>query len=203
MAPPQRLWFCFPRCGKCGTLNRPGATACFLCARRFDTSALDTTGDASQSPTSLTSAASSAAVSPALSCRISSLLLVIAVVAICLAIVREDLLVGTVLALTVLPALAYTIIAAARREARGSPMAVHEKLRAFLAAIVGVALVAFSTVAMFFLTCVSVSRAADNAGEVGFIITVVIAAFAGAAAGASVTYVLVFMKNQQTPKAAN
>ena len=201
MVPPQRVWFRFPRCGKCGTLNRPGATACFLCARRFDTAALYTRGDASQSPTSLTSAASSAAVSRALSFRISSLLLVIAVVALCLAIVREDLLVGTVLALAVVPALAYTIIAAARREARGSPMAVHEKLRTFLAAIVGVALIAFSTVATFFLTCVSVSRATDGAGEVDFIITVVIAVFAGAAAGTSVTYVLLLMNGQRTPKA--
>jgi archaellum component FlaG (FlaF/FlaG flagellin family) len=50
-------------------------------------------------------------------------------------------------------------------------------------------------------TCVSVSRVTVSAGEVGFIITVVIAAFAGAAAGTSVTHVLLFMNDQRTPKA--
>jgi hypothetical protein len=171
------MWFLFSQCGKCGTLNRRGATACFLSGHGLGTARPETKSDAPRSLAPLTScellkssAPPNSPVSPALSFRISSLVLVIAVVAVCLAILRQDLVAGAILALTVLPALIYTIAVATIRTARGRPMTLFEKFRTFLAAIFGVLLITFCAVAAACVTYLSVGRAIFSAGEVGSII---------------------------------
>ncbi len=49
--------------------------------------------------------------------------MVIAVIAVCLGVFHENLVLGIILAVAVTPAMAYTMIVAAKSEARGRPMA--------------------------------------------------------------------------------
>ena len=79
--------------------------------------------------------------------------MVIAVIAVCLGVAHENLILGIILAVAVAPALVYTVIVAARSKARGRPMAVLDKVRTFLLAIVGVVVIAVSAIIAFFVTC--------------------------------------------------
>ena len=191
-------------------MHRRGATACFLCGQSFSTVRPEIGTDGSQSPLPLTSSEPvkpysppSTLVSRVLSFRISSFLLVISVVAVCLAGLRKDVVVGTVLALAAAPALIYTIAVAAVRTARGRPMALLEKLRTLLAAIIGVLLITFCAVAASCMTYLSVGRATANSGEVGSIIALAAGGLAGVVGGAFAVYVLFFMKSQRTQESEN
>ena len=204
MAPPQRVWLRFPRCGKCGTLNRPGAITCFLCGHGLDTAMSKTEHGAPNSAKSPGSPESvnpyappTTGFSPALTFRISSLLMVIAVIAVCLGVAHENLLLGIILAVAVVPALVYTIIVVERRTITGMPMAAIDIAATFVIAIGGVVIIEFSAVVAFCMTCIpigSVSFGANSA--VGLIIALTVGGIAGIAAAICATYLLVFRKGR-------
>jgi len=91
---------------------------------------------------------------------------VIAVISVCLGVARENVVLGIFLAVLVAPALGYTVIVAAKSKARGRPMAVFKKVSTFLAALVGVVVIAVSAFIAFFVTCLSVGIASE-AGYIG------------------------------------
>ena len=115
------IWFV---CPECGAANRP-KNFCFLCGHDLDTGRLETTAGTPRSPISFTSpepvnpyAPPPTGFSPAFTFRISSLLMVIAVFAVCLGVAHENLIMGIILAVAVAPALVYTVIVATERKAR-------------------------------------------------------------------------------------
>jgi hypothetical protein len=109
--------------------------------------------------------------------------MVIAVIAVCLGVAHENLNLGIIQAVAVAPALAHTVIVAARSKARGRPMDVFEKVSTFVIAIVGVVVIAVSAIVAFFVTCFPVSVAARDFG-----VGLVIGGTAAVAAAAYVTY---------------
>ena len=196
------IWFV---CPECGASNHPRATACFLCGHFLDTARPETRTGAPKSPASPTSPElvnpykpSTTLLSPALAFRISSLLMVIAVIAVCMGVAHENVFFGILLAVAVAPALGYTFIVAARRKAKERPMAVFEKVSTFLAAIVGVVMIAVSAVVSFFVTCIPVGYATVGAAEdSGLIIALVIGGTAAVAAAAYMTYYLLHRKGRR------
>ncbi|MFI5458240.1 MAG: hypothetical protein ACHRXM_22650 [Isosphaerales bacterium] len=184
-------------CPECGASNRAGETVCFLCGHGLDTLRPETRKGVPNSPTSPELVnpykAPTTIVSPALTFRISSLLLVIAVIAVCLGVAHENWGMGILLAITVTPALLYTMIVAAKSKVRGRPMAVFKKIGTFLAAIVGVVVIAGSAVIAFFVTCipaVAISRDMN--------IVAVTCYTAGVATAALMTYYLLFMRGRRS-----
>ena len=113
-------------CPECGASNRPNAAYCFLCGHDLDTDRPEPRARASTSPIPF---AASEPVNPyappttfasrAITFRISSLLMVIAVIAVCLGVAHENLILGIILAVAVTPALVYTVIVAAKRQGQG------------------------------------------------------------------------------------
>ncbi|MFI5458242.1 MAG: hypothetical protein ACHRXM_22660 [Isosphaerales bacterium] len=179
-------------CPECGASNRPGATACFLCGHRLDTARPETRTGAPKSPASPTSpelvnpyAPPTTFVLPALPFRISSLMLVIAVIVVCLGVGPFG----------VAPALVYTCIVVAKSKARGRPMAVLEQLSTFLAALIGVVVIAVSAFIAFLVTCFPIGMAADASGT-GLTIAFVIGGMAAGAA-AFLTYLLLTRKRRR------
>jgi len=190
-------------CPDCGASNRAGETVCFLCGRGLDTLRPETRTGTPKSPASPTAPelfnpykAPTTIVSPALTFRISSLLLVIAVISVCLGVARENVVLGIFLAVLVAPALGYTVIVAAKSKARGRPMAVFEKMWSFLAALAGVWMIEVSAVIAFFMTCVPVNFATARFGDPGSIMPLVTGGTAVVAAAAFVTYFLLTRKRR-------
>ena len=87
--------------------------------------------DVAGSPNRSTRTLPTTGFSPAVTFQISSLLLVIAVIAVCLGIAHENIILGIILAVVVVPALVYTVVVAEKRSAGGSPMAVLDKAATF------------------------------------------------------------------------
>jgi len=206
MAPPDQIGLV---CPDCGVWNRGGKTACFLCGHRLVTAWPATMPEVPKSPTSPTSpdlvnpyAPPTDFHSPALTFRINSLLIVTAVIAVCLGVMHERLVLGIILAVAVAPALVYTFIVAARRKARGRPIAVLEKVGTFLAALAGVVVIALAAVIAFFVTCIPVAFADVGAGNTGAMLALVTGGTAGVATAAFMTYFLLCRKGRRdgTPR---
>ncbi len=134
---------------------------------------------------------------PNVTFRISSLLLVIAIIAVCLGVAHENLVLGIILAVAVVPALVYTVILVEKRSAGGNPMAVADKVTTFLVAIGGVVIIEFSSLVAFCMTCYPIGAAGFAANSaVGLIIGLVVGGIAGIAAGAYATKLLLFRKGR-------
>jgi len=118
--------------------------------------------------------------------------MVIAVIAVCLGVAHENWGMGILLAIAVTPALLYTMIVAVKRKVRGRPMAVLEKVGTFLAAIVGVVVIAGSAVIAFFVTCIPAVAASRDSN-----IVAVTCYTAGVVTAAFVTYYLLFMRGRR------
>jgi hypothetical protein len=155
MPEPDGIWFL---CPLCGASNRPENAACFLCGHRLHPPGPDEAKTDGPGPRT----APTALPAPGLSFRISSLLLVIAVIAVCLGVVRENTVLGIALSVAVAPALVYTTLVADRRKARGTSMSVPETVATFLAALAGVVVIAVSTVIAFCVTCLPVGLTSQN-----------------------------------------
>jgi hypothetical protein len=179
-------------CPDCGATARAGETACFLCGKRLGVAdAKKTIGLAADSPS---------ASLPTF--HISSLLLLIALVALCLGVGHDEPVLGIALAVVVLPAAAYTTIIAFRSAALGKPMAVFEKVWSFLAAISGVVVIALAALIAFCVTCIPAGFVAmSGGGETGIIVAVVIGGIAAVAAGAFMTRFLLTRKRRIARKA--
>jgi len=214
MAPPDRLALV---CPECGALNRAGFRFCFLCNQLLVTVPPATTTDAPKSPTSHTSpelvnpyAPPTTFVSPALTFRISSLLMAIAVIAVCLGVAHENWGLGIVLAVAVAPALLWTIYEATTNKANGRPMAVFEKVGTFLGSLVGVVVIEVSAVIAFVVTCVPMGLAtvrgfgdsarANTWGSTYLPVAVVNGGLVGIAVGGYVTYVLITRRSRRARK---
>jgi hypothetical protein len=191
-------------CPQCLSLNQPEDITCFLCGHGLEKATLKIETGAQTSPTPPRSSDSvnpyappASDISPAVTFRISSLLLVIAVIAVCLGVAHENLVLGIILAVVVVPALVYTFIVVEKRSARGIPMAVPDKVVTFLVAIGGVLIIEFSGLVAFCMTCIpigSVSFGANSA--VGMIIALTLGGIAAVAAAGYATYLLVFRKGR-------
>jgi hypothetical protein len=111
---------------------------------------------------------------------------------------------GIILVVAVAPALVYTVNVAAKSKASGRPMAVFEKASTFIAAIVGVVVIAVSAFIAFFVTCIPVSIAVIAAsyadifvdGTAASIIVLLSSGTAAIAAAAFMTYLLLTRKRQ-------
>jgi hypothetical protein len=191
-------------CPQCFSSNQPGDIMCFRCGHGLDKAMLKTESEASKSPTSSSSPESinpyappTSGSSPNVTFRISSLLLVIAVIAVCLGVTHENVVLGIILAFVVVPALVYTVIVVEKRSARGSPMAVVDKAGTFLVAIGGVLIIEFSSLVAFCMTCYPIGAAGFAANSAaGLIIGLVVGGIAGIAAGIFATKLLLFRKGR-------
>ena len=201
MGAADGIWFV---CPECGASNRPANKSCFLCGHDLDSAAPDTRAGAARSPIVFSSVDAVDPYEPPpgvgstpRTFRISSLLLLIAVIAVCLGVFHEQPVLGIILAVAVTPAMAYTMIVAAKSEARGRPLATIDKISTFLAAIVGVVIIAFSALVAFVSTCFPAGFIGMNVGGAGIIFAVVIGATAGIAAAVYTTRFLLTRKHRR------
>jgi hypothetical protein len=191
-------------CPECGAANRTRFCFCLVCGHDLGTARSHSSTRSPKSPTSAAAfehvnpyAPPTTIDSPLYTFRIRSLLMLIAMIAVCLGVGHENLFLGILLAVAVAPALVYTAIVAARRSALGRPMAFIDKVRTFLAAIVGVVVIAVSGFIAFFATCFSIASAnAANANPNFLVILFTTSGAAAVAAGAFVTYLLLTRKGR-------
>jgi hypothetical protein len=191
MAPGEKLaWLC----PECGAANRVGETTCFLCGGRSGTDSR--TAQAGAKPFNpYAPPAVSVPLRP--SFHISSMLLIIAVIAVCLGVWQAQPILGVIVAVIVLPALGYTSVIAFQSASKGRPLAVSEKLNRFLAALLGVVVILFAALVAFCMTCVPTGFIALNAGgESGLIVALVVGGLFAAAAAVGVTYLLLRRRNR-------
>jgi hypothetical protein len=190
-------------CPECGAFRRAADPSCFLCGRRFDSdpevapAAGKPFNPYDPPPPALLERPAAAPGSLRLTFRISSLLLIIAVVAVCLGVWQAQPILGACLAVVAVPALGYVCVIGFKSASAGKPMAVPDKLSSFLAALWGVVLVEFAALVAFCMTCVPagfVAMSADAAGETGFIVALVLGGVGAFAGGAYVAYWLIKTK---------
>ena len=150
-------------CPECGASNRAWKTACFLCHHRLSGADAEKTIGAAHSPSVFPSPppvipyeSAPTVFSPALTLRISSVVLVIMVLALCLGLWHEVPFVMVILAAAATPALLYTLIVAAKRTITGRPLTDFDGgVGTFLSALAGVLMIGVSAVIAFFITCFS------------------------------------------------
>jgi hypothetical protein len=204
MDPLDGIWFV---CPECGASNGPERTSCVLCGHGLDTAQPEGRIGSPRSPIFFSShepinpyKPPATFVSTPLSFQISSLLMVIAVIAVCLGVARANVVLGIVLAVVVVPALVYTMIVTERHKASGRPIAVLDKAATFVNAIAGVVIIEFSALVAFYMTCVPVSFATASVGvgvNAGLIVGLVTGGLAGIGVAASVIYLFLFRKGRK------
>jgi hypothetical protein len=135
--------------------------------------------------------------------RISSLLLIIAVVAVCLANWRVQPYAGIGVTVVVLPALGYTCIVGFKSAAAGKPMLVAEKVHTFGAAFLGVLVIEFAALVAFCMTCFPTGYIAfsTGGGAPAVVGAFVLGGLAAVVAGGWVTYFLLTRKRRLARKA--
>ena len=116
-----------------------------------------------------------------LASQISSLMLLIAVIAVCAGVWHAGRVQGIALAVVALPALCYTTFAAFESAAAGRPMDVFDKLGSFALALAGAGLVGLAAFIAFWITCIPAVIASRNYG-----IGIMIGGMVGIAAAAYV-----------------
>lgn len=132
-------------CSKCSAANPAGSGQCWLCFHPLPA--------ATESVTGVTDTPHLVTASAANTFTISSLMLVIALIAVCLGVMREVPGLGIALAVVSTPALVRTVFAARRREISGRPMAMGEKIFSFLGSIGVVVTVCAASGAAFASIC--------------------------------------------------
>ena len=186
-------------CPECGASNRAGETACFLCGRGLGTKA-PALPDAGKPFNPFAPPTTYSSMRPTF--RISSLLLIIAVIAVCLGVWQAQPILGACVAAVVVPALGYVCVIAFKSGSVGKPMAALEKLNSFAAAMMGVVVIEFAALVAFCMTCVPtgyVALVATNS-ETGLIVALVVGGLWAIAAGAYVTYWLITKKKPFSAK---
>ena len=201
--------------------NRPRSTFCFLCGHGLDAARSEPIAGPPRSPISFSTpepanpyepltidgaaeptnpyAPPATDVTTPLSFQISSLLMVIAVIALCLGVARAELVVGIIVAVVVMPALVYTVIMVKKRSTRERPMAVADKVITFIVAIGGVMIVEFSSIVAFCMTCYPIGAVSFSANSgAGVIIALCAGGLAAVATAVYATYLLVFRKGRNS-----
>lgn len=143
MDPPGAEWV---RCPNCGADNRPGPGCCFLCLHAISPEAERVLPSPERPQPPVTFAAGR-------TFSLASLLLMIALMAICLGVGHEVPGLGIALAIVSAPALIRTTVLASRSRGRGRPMSASAKVWMFLASLAAVVVVFLSAVVAFFATC--------------------------------------------------
>jgi hypothetical protein len=158
-------------CPDCGAANRSGEKFCFLCGQSLETTWTKSRAGAHESsaPRTYGQRAKRNASADAFSVgghtfQISSLLLLVAVIAVCAGAWRAGTLAGFALVVAVLPALLYTTFVAFESSAAGRPMAVVEKVGSFIAALAGVVVIGIAAVIAFCATCFPAGILSRNLG---------------------------------------
>ncbi len=90
--------------------------------------------------------------------QLNTLMLLIAVIAVCLGVLREMPGLGILLIVLVIPALARTVVGARRRQAVGHSMSAAEKTLAFVGSLGVVAVIGLAATNAFVATCVPTGR---------------------------------------------
>lgn len=197
----EGIWFV---CPACGASNRPQSNSCFLCGHALDAAKAETITGPPRPPISFGStelinpyAPPASEIARPLSFRISSLLMVIAVIAVCLGVAHENLVLGIILAMAIVPALIYTVIVVQKRGAGGNPLGVADKVTTFLVAIGGVMIVEFSSLVAFCMTCYPIGFVSVSAaGGLGLIVAFGIGGLAAIVTAVYATRLLLSARSQ-------
>jgi hypothetical protein len=169
------------RCLDCGAYNRPEASRCYLCrhpigpdAKRVPPSPEDVEPSAFFAAQRSFSnryhrnddvvTEPSAFFAAQRSFSLGSLLLVIALMAVCLGVGRESSALGIALTIASAPALIRTTLLAGQAKARGRPMPALVKVLIFLGSLAAVVLVFLSALIAFAATCFPIGSAGRNPG---------------------------------------
>ena len=171
-------------CPHCGAVNRLSRTTCWLCGHSPVATGAAAEPQPQASPTEKTAQRTFG---------LSSLMLLIALIAVCLGVMRELPGLGIALAVVATPALIRTIGAVGRKEARGRPMDVPEIIGTFLGSVAVVTTIAVAAGAAFVATCFPVGLVTlgpDRGWGVG-IVGIVFAFVLGFAVAGFVGYFLI------------
>ena len=194
MSQSDGIWYI---CPACGASNPSTSIVCFLCGRSLDATREESVAESPATPISFSSPESPNPYAPPasdLSRRVTfpigSLLMVIAVIALCLGVARANLVLGIVFAGAVVPAIIYSEIVAAKRKGSGISMTIRDRLVTFLIGIAGVYAVVTSAMVAFLTTCVPVAFVTEGSGA-----ALLIGGMAAIAAAAFAIYLLLFRKS--------
>jgi hypothetical protein len=168
-------------CPHCGAGNLPDLQRCCHCGRPLATKAWPNPGDANADTPA---PAQSAATSASRTFRIDSLMLIVAVIAICLGIAHEAPLFGITFAAAAIPALLLTIAFVRRRRSSELPLSIFQKIRVFLLSLAAVGVVEVSASIAFCTVCfplgvISFNRSNATGMFVAFVLGAIAAVFAG------------------------
>ncbi len=137
-------------CVECGAENRLDASRCWLCGRSLG--AVAAAPVASPMPgAQVPGTAAQHRARPTF--RLSSLMLTITLIAVWLGVVRQSPVLAVGLAIVAAPALLRTALISGRSRARGTPLAMNDKLMLFLGSVGVVIAVGGSAGIAFVLTC--------------------------------------------------
>jgi hypothetical protein len=156
------------RCLHCQAENPPGSATCASCGRP-----LPPVGDSGQDEIWWLPA--DRAETARRTYHLSTLMLLVAVIAVCLGVMREVPGLGVLLILLMVPALIRTLAGAARRQSRGSPMPWEEKLVVFLSSLGIVFVIGFAALIAFVTTCFPAGLVMFGVGwQFGLIVAVIV-----------------------------
>ena len=159
MAGSDEIYFV---CIGCGALNPFGADVCVDCQYRFAGPEGAPVADPVAAPRPRPRprpvpfepfAPPTAPIAPPRTFQIGTLLVFIAVIAICLGALRASVGLGIFVIVSLIPATIRVAVVAGHRRARGWPMSLDEKILAFIMALGATYLVAISCITMFVVTC--------------------------------------------------
>lgn len=147
-------------CIGCGALNPLGADICADCKYRF----AGPEGESAASPVGAPRprtrpavfepyAPPAAPIAPPRTFRIGTLLVFIAVIAVCLAALRASIGLGVFVVVSLIPATIRMAVVAGNRRTRGWPMSLEEKILTFIMTIGAIYLVGISCIIAFVVTC--------------------------------------------------
>ena len=145
-------------CSQCGAANSATAGSCWLCRISLVRQA---------EPAAGAPAAPARAAGAGRTFGLSSLMILVALIAVCLGVRRESPGLGIALAVVSTPAMVRTVFAARRREITGRPMSTGEKAVAFLGSIGVVVTVCAASGAAFVATCFPIGLATFNVSSGG------------------------------------
>ncbi len=147
-------------CTECGASNATGATQCWLCGRALapdsatcEAAAVDKVPQPSASESPFARSPSRQELQSGLTFRLSSLMLTVTLISVCLGVGTMSPGLGITLAIFVTPAFLRTMFAARRRRMVGQPMAIGDKLAAFIGSLAIVLAISVSSSIAFYATC--------------------------------------------------
>jgi len=139
-------------CSNCGTENGPQRTQCWLCREPI--------GPADQPPAAMHT--SVPAVRTTRTFSLSSLMLLTALAAVCLGVMRQSLGLGIVLAILATPALLRTVFLAQKKKGPGGSMSSGEKVATFIGALAVVTTIGAAACVAFVAICFPIGLATFN-----------------------------------------